>query len=267
MGMSRMPTTVFAIRLAREAAASIRAATRPRRVRLKSSAFDIQTETDRRVEAQLRRAIAKAYPGHTIVGEEETGFTDLDLDRPTWFLDPVDGTTNYYRGLPLVACNIAFWDGRRLASGVTADVARRRIFWAEAGGGAWQGRRRLHVSGTQTLTTAVVSTGFPPSRATDPDNNLAEFTEVVTQVRDVRRLGCAGLDTSWVASGFLDAYWEKGNGPWDWAVGALLVREAGGRATTYDGRDWVPGDLDFVASNGLIHQALLREMAAGRARA
>jgi myo-inositol-1(or 4)-monophosphatase len=139
-----------------------------------------------------------------------------------------------------------------------------RTYWAEHGRGAWLGRTRLQVTDTRTLATAVVSTGFPSYRSTREDNNLAEFAALVTEVRDVRRIGAAGLDLAWLASGWLDGYWEQGDGPWDWAVGALLVREAGGEVTTYEGRDWRPGDPRLVASNGHLHTAMLDRIGAAR---
>lgn len=259
------PLTLSTIRLAREAAQHIRRATRPRRVlRVKSSTADILTATDLAVEAMIRERLAIRHPDHVIVGEEAGDPGVLDLDRPTWFVDPVDGTTNYFHGMPHYACALAFWDRGDLQLGVVADVARRRVYWAEAGRGAYEGRRRLRVSGTRSIARSVLATGFPPSRATDPDNNLAEFAAVVNDTRDVRRLGCAGIDMSWVAAGRLQAYWEQRCGPWDWAAGALLVREAGGRVTTYDGGDWLPGDGDLIASNGLIHEELLRVFAKAR---
>lgn len=255
----------FATRLVREAAQVIRTETKPRKIQLKSSFADMLTATDLKVEKLMRKRIVTTYPSHQIVGEEGADGGPLDLSRPTWFLDPVDGTTNYVSGLPHFGCNVGFWDGQRILCGATADVLRRRVYWAEAGRGAWLGRQRIKVSSATTLSDSVVATGFPYSRAVNPDNNLAEFSEIVPMVRDVRRLGCAGLDLSWVASGLLDGYWEQGNGPWDWIVGALLVREAGGSATTYDGSDWVPGDRTFVATNGRIRPKLLDAISTARA--
>jgi myo-inositol-1(or 4)-monophosphatase len=262
-----LPRTLAALHVARDAAQTIRRAGRPRRVRLKSSSADLVTATDVRVEKMVRTWLRNHYPHDAVVGEEGGGLSELDLARPTWFVDPLDGTTNFAHGLAHHACAIAFWDGQGIALGVVADVTRRRTYWAEAGRGAYEGRKRLHVSDTSALARSVVATGFPPSRATDPDNNLAEFLSIVNGTRDVRRLGCAGIDLSWVAAGRLDAYWEQRCGPWDWAPGAILVREAGGVATTFDGADWKPGDSELVASNGAVHERLLRSFAEARAAA
>lgn len=243
----------------------IRTTAGPRRVlRLKSSAYDLVTETDLRVERYVRNRIASAYPGDAIVGEEAGPDQAFDLSAPTWFVDPVDGTTNFVLGLPLVASNLAFCDGGVIQVGVTADVMRTRIYWTERDRGAWLGRTRLSVSSTPLLSRAVLSTGFPYSRASSDDNNLAEVSRLVPRIRDLRRLGCAGLDLAWVASGLLDGYWEQQDGPWDWATGALLVREAGGRVTTYDGKDWTPGDPTLVATNGVLHDELLDHIDAAR---
>ncbi|MDF1605468.1 inositol monophosphatase family protein [Nocardioides sp. YIM 152315] len=258
----RRALRAFTLELAREAARRIRRTARPTRARTKSSTADLLTATDLRVEAFLRRRIAAVYPMHAIVAEESADLSaGVDLRRPTWFLDPVDGTTNYFRGVPHFACNIGFWDGERMLVGATADVVRRRIHWAQAGRGSFVGRTRVHVASTSRLSESVLSTGFPYDRAVNPArNNLAAFGRITPLVRDVRRLGCAGLDMAWVACGLFDGYWEHDDGPWDWAVGALLVREAGGSVTTYDGDEWRPGDTTMVASNGRLHGPILEQV-------
>jgi myo-inositol-1(or 4)-monophosphatase len=252
------------LRLAREAAQMVRRSTRPRRIRFKLSQADLVTATDARVERFVRGRLATLFPGDAVVGEEGGGIDRMDLDRPTWFVDPVDGTTNYVHGIPHYACLIALWAEGRLQLGVVADVARRRTYWAEAGRGAHVGQRRIQVSRARQLTAAVLATGFPPTRSMDRDDNLGEFAAVFRGTRDTRRHGCAGIDLSWVAAGRLDGYWEQRCGPWDWAAGALLVREAGGRVSTFDGADWRPGDQELVASNGLVHDALLEAFAEAR---
>lgn len=259
--------TLAALEIGREAAQVIRRSVRPRRVLFKASRADLVTSTDRRVERLVRSRLAAFFPGHEVVGEEGGGLDRMDLERPTWFVDPVDGTTNFVSGIPQVATLLALWAEGRLQVAVCADVHRRRLYWAEAGRGAFVGRRRLQVSGTTALRDVVAATGFPPTRVFDPDDNVREFTAVVRDLRDVRRHGCAGIDLAWTASGRMDAYWEQRCGPWDWAPGALLVREAGGRVTTYGGADWRPGDIDLVASNSAVHDQLLETFAKARAEA
>lgn len=255
--MHRSLITDFAMTLVRDAGQLIRSKVRPEEAELKSSHADLRTSTDIAVEQFIAERIHDSYPDHQIVGEEGSGSTTVDLGRPVWFVDPVDGTTNYFRGLPLFACNIAFWTGDAIKMGMTLDVANDVVYWAEAAKGSWANSRRLRVSVASTLSESVLATGFPYKRADNPDNNLPEFTSLMPQTRAVRRIGCAGLDLAWVASGRFDGYWEKDNGPWDSATGVLLVREAGGVVTTYDGRPWTPLEKTILATNGHLHEVLL----------
>lgn len=261
------PLTVGAIRVAREASALIRRSAQPRRLRSRPPSADPVTGTDLKVERLVRSWLQAAHPDHAVVSQGSGGLARMDLTGPTWLIDPVDGTTNLIRGIPHCACSLAFWDGQRLALGVVADVGRRRIYWAEAGRGVYEGHRRLRASPVQRLDRAVLATGFPATRAFDPDDNLAEFSSALRQSRDVRRSGSAAIDLAWVAAGRLDCYWEQRCGPWDWAAGVLLVREAGGKATTYAGLEWHPGDADLVASNGAVHTALIESFVDARAGA
>jgi myo-inositol-1(or 4)-monophosphatase len=259
--------TLGAIRVAREAAILIRRSAQPRRLRFRSSCADPAAGTDARVEKLVRSWLKATHADHAVVGKAGGGLAEMDLSRPTWFIDPVDGATNFARGIPHCACSLAFWDGQRLALGVVADVARRRVYWAEAGRGAYEGRRRLRASPVRRLDRAVLATGFPPTRAFDPDDNLAEFSSVFRRSRDVRRTGSAAIDLAWVAAGRLDCYWEQRCGPWDWAAGVLILREAGGKATTYAGLEWHPGDADLIASNGPMHPVLIESFLDARAGA
>jgi len=259
--------TLGAIRVAREAAALIRRSAQPRRLRFKPPSADSLTATDLKVERLVRSWLQATHADHAVVAESHGGLAQMDLTRPTWFIDPVDGITNLVRGIPHCACSLAFWDGQRLALGVVADVARRRLYWAEAGRGAYEGHRRLRASPVRRLDRALLATGFPSTRAFDPDDNLAEFSSALRQSRDVRRSGSAAIDLAWVAAGRLDCYWEQRCGPWHWAAGVLLVREAGGKATTYAGLEWHPGDADLMASNGAVHTALIESFVDARAGA
>lgn len=255
----------FAVNVVREACRVARGPVDLSGLQTKSTFADLRTEMDLRVERLVRNAIHAAFPHHEIVAEESALTRRPGLDRPTWFVDPIDGTTNYVHGIPHVACNVAFWSDGALRCAATIDIGRRSVYWSTSGRGARQGRRPLKVSSVGELSGAVLATGFPYSRASTADNNLAEFAAIVPRIQDVRRLGCAGLDLAWVAAGRLDGYWEQGNGPWDWAAGTLLVREAGGTVTTYDGTPWRPGDETMVASNGRIHDRLLALIQAARA--
>ena len=258
--------TEFAVTLVREAGQFIRSIERPRHTESKSSPADLRTSTDIAVEKFLAERIRGSYPDHQIVGEEGTfnSPTVVELDQPVWFVDPVDGTTNYFRDLPLFGCNIAFWSGGEILTGAILDAAQDIVYWAEAGKGSWANSRRLAVSEVQHLAHGVLATGFPYDGAGNPDNNLAEFGALMPRTRAVRRIGCAGLDLAWVASGRFDGYWEKNNGPWDWAAGALLVKEAGGEVTTYDGRPWTPLEETILATNGRLHEVLLGAIAGAR---
>ncbi|QBI20881.1 inositol monophosphatase [Egibacter rhizosphaerae] len=255
--MTLLGRTRTAVSIARSAADAIRRADTPRLPRLKRNVADLQTATDRAVEELIRRQLSTAFPGEAIIGEETVGPSEHDWTTPAWLVDPIDGTTNYFRGLPAYAVNLAFWDGTRVALGVIADVPRRRIYAAERGRGAWRGRRRLRVASTSSLERACLSTGFPPDMSDPERNNLEPFVRVVPLVRSMRRLGCAGLDMAAVATGTTDGYWELSAGPWDWAAGAVLVEEAGGRVTARDGTPWHPADGEAVATNARIHEELL----------
>lgn len=250
-----------AMSIARDAASTIRRVRAPRVPRLKRNAADLQTATDRLVEKEIRDHLGQWFPGERMIAEEAAGPEPVDWSRPAWVVDPVDGTTNYFRGLPAYAVNVAYWDGNDVIVGVTADVPRRRIFWAERGRGAWMGRKRLAVASTASLSRAFLTTGFPYDVSDPATNNVQEFLRVMPLVRGLRRIGCAGLDMAAVAAGMTDGYWERGSGPWDWAAGSILVREAGGLVTSLDGSPWRPGTPAVVASNGRIHEELLTQFA------
>lgn len=258
-----------AIELARSAGAMLLEAHQrgPSQIKDKRSASDIVTEADLASQELILTALMQRFPAYGILAEETGG------DRPSangsvWIVDPLDGTTNFAHRLPAFAVSIALWIDGRPELGVVQDVTRQRSYWAVAGHGAWQNdERRLSVSQTATLARSVVGSGFGFDRATNPDNNVAEFSRVATRVRGIRRNGCAALDQAWVADGRLDAFWEAGLSPWDWAAGMLLVAEAGGRVSDYGGEPWQFGSKKLVVSNGRVHDELLGVIAAARAEA
>lgn len=229
----------------------------PRRVERKSTGVDLLTEADLASQELIVAGLRAAFPDHGLMAEEK-GADRTAAGGALWLVDPLDGTTNFAHRFPVFAVSIALWVDGEPQVGVVQDVVRGRSYWAAAGQGAWMDReRRLQVSQTAELGQSLLATGFPYTRATNPDNNLAEFCHLMPRTRGVRRAGSAALDMAWLADGRLDGYWEAGLSPWDWAAGLLLVREAGGVISDYQGQPWEMGKKQFVASNGPLHPALL----------
>jgi myo-inositol-1(or 4)-monophosphatase len=204
------------------------------------------------------------FPDHVIHGEESG--SNLPEGCPVWVADPLDGTTNFAHGFPVFAVSLALICDDRVELGVTYDPLRDEMFYGQRGRGAWCNDRRLRVSNTPELGKSLLATGFQYDRASNPDNNLAEFSYFMPRTRGVRRAGAAALDLAWVAAGRLDGYWEKGLNPWDLAAGQVMIQEAGGRVDDYHGRPWSPGVPHIVASNGIdnLHHALLAGIATAR---
>jgi myo-inositol-1(or 4)-monophosphatase len=219
-------------------------------------AIDLITEYDLRSEELLVEAIHEAYPGDAILAEEEG---QLGEGEACWLIDPLDGTTNFAHGLPIFTVSIAWAVDLRPLLGVVYDPMRDELFHALRGGGAWMNGRRLRVSQESELENSLLVTGFPYDRRTNPENNLDHFAAFALCTRGVRRLGAASLDLANVAAGRFDGYWEVRLWPWDWAAGMLLVEEAGGRISRTDGGpDVFVQPTSMLASNGLIHAAMVR---------
>ncbi len=248
----------FAIDLARRAGALLLAGLeRQRSVKLKSP-FDLVTDIDYASEALIVEAISQQFPDHAILAEEG-GSTARD-SAYTWVIDPLDGTNNYAHGFPYFSVSLALLQDETPILGVVYDPMRDELFSAELGCGARCNGRRLHVSTTPQLASALISTGFPYDYATNPDNNAREFTALQARVQGVRRAGSAALDLAYVAMGRLDAHWELRINPWDIAAAALLVSEAGGRLSDWHGNPWTPWTDRLIASNGLIHEELIQAL-------
>ncbi len=223
----------------------------------KGSDFNVVTDTDHASEQLIVDALRARFPDHGLRAEEGSV---VDSTGIVWLIDPLDGTNNFAHGFPMFAVNLAAMEGDEILVGVTYDPLRDELFTARRGGGAALNGRPAHVSTRERLAVALVATGFPYDKATNPDNNLAQFVAVAPQVRGVRRAGSAALDLAYVACGRLEAYWERGTHAWDVAPGVLMVAEAGGRVTDYDGR---PAHVDggrFLASNGRVHDELMERL-------
>ncbi len=225
----------------------------------RKGAVDLVTEVDLACEEAIRGVLARLAPGTAVLGEEgAAGEAQAGTDR--WIVDPLDGTTNYAHGFPVFCVSIAWEEGGAVRLGAIYDPLRDELFTAEQGRGAHCNDERVRTSGTAGLGDALLATGFPYDRRSHP-RNYGEFRELTQRTHGVRRGGSAALDLAYVACGRLDGFWEPGLQPWDLAAGCLLVAEAGGAVTRYEGTPFTPYDGDVVASNGPLHGALLQALA------
>ncbi|MHC5037652.1 MAG: inositol monophosphatase family protein [Planctomycetota bacterium] len=220
---------------------------------------DPVTEIDRASERFLRKAIGERYPLDRVLGEEEGEGGRAEGER-LWIVDPLDGTVNYMHGHPVFAVSIALHVGGRVEVGVVHAPHLDETFHAVAGEGAFRNGKRIHVSPTADLSASLLATGFAYNRSDTAQNNLDNFSRLSLSALGLRRMGAASLDLAWVACGIFDGFWEIYLAPWDVAAGALLVREAGGRVTAFDrGEGWLFG-RNIVASNGRIHDDMIRHL-------
>ncbi len=216
-------------------------------------ARDPVTEIDRASEAFLRREIGRARPGDRVLGEEEGEGDSSAEGARRWIVDPLDGTVNFMHGHPVFAVSIALEVEGRIEAGVVHAPLLGETFSAARGDGAFRSDKRMSVSKTPALEKALLATGFAYQRSKTGGNNLDNFGRLSLASLGVRRMGAAALDLAWTAAGIFDGFWELGLAPWDVAAGALLVQEAGGRVSAFDGgAAWLFG-RNIVASNGAIH--------------
>ena len=229
-----------------------------RRIAFKGSPTNLVTEMDQRAEVLILERLRGAFPDDAILAEEQ-GAASGRSDR-RWIVDPLDGTTNYAHGLPIFGVSIALEVARRLVLGVVYDPSRDQLFVGERGAGATLHDAPIHVSTAATVGESLLVTGFPYNIRETADTNLTEYAAFSMRARAVRRLGSAVIDLAYVACGRFDGFWELRLGAWDVAAGAVLVEEAGGRITGIDG---APLDVDaptLLATNGVIHDEMLRAL-------
>jgi myo-inositol-1(or 4)-monophosphatase len=234
---------------------------------------DLVTEADRASEALIKQRLAAAFPEHGIYGEEGTR-ERLDGEY-RWYVDPLDGTTNFAHGFP-VFCVVLGLERRtaslkadedgEMVAGVIYDPLRDELFVAERGKGAWLNGRQIYVSKAKQLQESLTATGFP-SQKRHRSPNVHFYQEFTLRSHGVRRAGSAALDLAYVACGRLDGYWEFNLNPWDTSAGYLLVEEAGGQVTHFDGGKFTLDSREALATNGLIAgemQELFAAMFAGK---
>ncbi len=213
---------------------------------------DLQTAADIASEKYITGRIREAYPGDSIYAEESGTYVGRS-DR-WWFVDPLDGTTNFTHGLPIFSSSIGVWDKGEMRWGGVYAPYMKELFLGELGKGATLNGEAIRVSTTAELEHSIVGTGVSYRRAELKNNNISDFARYAAQVRGARRLGSASMDMCYVACGRLDAWWEAYLGPFDSAAAAVMVREAGGTVTDYNGGDdWLFGE-NIIASNGPLHE-------------
>jgi myo-inositol-1(or 4)-monophosphatase len=242
-----------AVEIAREAGALIaQLFKRPQEITYKRRS-DIVTDADRRSEALIVERLRSHFPKHAIVGEEGGGQkTDSDY---CWYVDPLDGTTNFAHGFPVFCVSLGLTYRDEMTAGVVYDPSREELFAAERGAGAYLNNKRIHVSKVASLSESLLATGFPPF-ATNNELNMGLYARFTQLSHGIRRAGSAALDLCSVAAGRFEGFWELKLNPWDKAAGALIVAEAGGRVSDLAGGPFKLLGEEIAASNGLVHDAM-----------
>ena len=220
--------------------------------------IDIVTDVDLASEKALIGIIRDRHPDHDIVTEEQD-ITQTG-SRYRWILDPLDGTVNYAHDYPFFAVSVGCEVDGVMEVGAVYNPVMEEFFAARRGGGATLNGAPIHVSGIGELEQSLLTTGFPYDVRENPMNNVAHFNHMLMKAQAVRRDGSAALNACYTAMGRFEGYWELTIAPWDIAAGILIVTEAGGRVSRLDGGSLSPFDRQVVATNGLIHDALVNEI-------
>lgn len=223
----------------------------------KKGEIDLVTEADLASEKLIIERIKSYYPRHSILAEEAGNAVIIGDSEWKWIIDPLDGTTNFAHGYPCFCVTLALEHSGDVVIGVTFDPTRDELFSAERGRGASLNNKPIRVSATEELSEALIVTGFPYDFKDRPDfaRHLNRF---LVESRGVRRDGSAAIDMAYVACGRFDGFWEEGLNPWDMAAGVLLIEEAGGYVTGYDGSKFSIYSPPILASNGLVHNRMSR---------
>jgi myo-inositol-1(or 4)-monophosphatase len=219
------------------------------------SLFDMVTEADLASEKAIVDALRKLTPDINILAEESSSADDPapELLDYLWVVDPLDGTTNFAHGFPHFAISLALLEKGLPVIGIVFDPLKNELFSAVTGCGAHLNTNRIKVSSNDNPEKSLIATGFPYAIRDIDQKNLMEFCTFRLSCQGIRRFGAAALDLAYVAAGRLDGFWEFGLKPWDTAAGILIVREAGGNVTRYDGSDYSVTNSDIIASNANIH--------------
>ncbi|MBL8232978.1 MAG: inositol monophosphatase [Bryobacterales bacterium] len=216
--------------------------------------YDLVTEADRASEQLIVNRLKNLFPSHSIVAEEGGGGEGTSDYR--WYVDPLDGTTNFAHSFPMFNVTLGLEKAGELIAGVIYDPLRQEMFSAERGGGAYLNNRRIHVSKVSSLAESLIATGFP-SRRRHLNVNVHFYHQLAMATHGVRRGGSAAIDLAYVACGRLEGFWEFGLNPWDMAAGVLLISEAGGKVSDMKGQPALLRGPHLLADNGLVHGEIL----------
>ncbi len=222
---------------------------------------DLVTQYDVQVEERILARLSEHFPDYTLIGEE-SHHGSYHHERAI-YIDPIDGTTNFIHGIPHLGVSLGVWEGGKPTMAVVYNPILEELFWAEAGGGAWCDGAPLHVSPQTELQQSLIATGFPYAKVNEGIEYrwvIDALTSLLPHIRDIRRLGAAAIDLCYLAQGRTDAFYEIDLKPWDVAAGILIVQEAGGTITNQTGDRFSLDDKGIVASNGAIHDQLLRHL-------
>lgn len=217
---------------------------------------DFVTNTDKNVQSFIQSALAEQYPQIQFMGEEKNN-QDIDMSKPVWILDPVDGTTNLIHAYKASCISLALMEQGEIQLGIVYHPYFDEVFHAIKGQGAYCNGERLQVSGAETLQDSLIAIGTSPYYKDLAEENFELFKRIFLECQDIRRMGSAALDLAWTASGRCEAYLERNLKLWDYAAGMLLVREAGGEVLDYAGKKAEPKYMsDILAGNGKIEKII-----------
>lgn len=227
------------------------------KIKAKVGAQNLVTEYDHASQNLIIGELKKNFPSHHFLAEEDDVKTSFN-EEYIWIIDPLDGTVNFAHNIPFFAVSIALAKNREIIAGVVYNPMLDELFWAEKGSGAYLNEKPISVTKTTSPDRIILATGFPYDVRENPLQCIETFAHIVRKGIPIRRMGVAALDLAYVAAGRFDGFWEVRLHPWDMAAGKLIVEEAGGRVTHYDGSDHQIFDyLPLIASNGHLHETMI----------
>lgn len=256
--------TLHAIKTAKKAACILLDGFDKRyKISSKDGVHNLVTEYDLKSEKEIISSIKKKYPDHNILSEEKGSLGSSENDI-RWIIDPLDGTVNFAHHIPVFCVNIAIEKNSEIFSAVTYYPIADELFVAEKNKGAFLNDTKIAVSHTDKIENAILSTGFPYDVKNNPKNCIGKFSQILNIGLPIRRLGSAALDLAYVAAGRFDGFWELNLGAWDIAPGILLIEEAGGKITDWNGnklkKPIKPIGNEIVVSNAKIHESLIENL-------